>query len=303
MAERRRLPSLSALRAFEAAARHGGFRVAADELNVTHSAISHQVKALEEYLGERLFDRGGRGIKLTAAGRILFPVLRDSFDNIVAATDLLSRRRAKAPLAIQTYVTIAARWLLPRLAAFHQRHPTVQVALLTSDPGWDFAREGTDAALIFPVERHADLDYTEIYQGDLFPVCAPDYLSRHGPFETPQDLLRATLLSVFPSDHDWARWFAAAGVSEPDRSGQWVSVDSYLLSIESALAGNGVSLAVQPFVSAELTAGRLVRLFDASVPQEGAWCFVQPREKRGDPRLAKFLAWLRETAESDPDMR
>ncbi len=306
MAPRRRLPSLSSLRAFEAAARHGGFRVAAEELNVTHSAISHQVKALEAYLGETLFDRGGRAIALTEAGRILFPVLRDSFDNIVAATELLRRRKANAPLAIQTYVTIASRWLLPRLADYHKLHPSVQVALMTSDPGWDYTRDGVDAALIFPTERHPDLDYTELYLGQLFPVCAPSYLERHGPIETPEALLDETLLSVFPADGDWSRWFSAAGIEEaaqPERwSGQRVSVDNYLLSIEAALAGDGITLTVLPFVDKDLEAGRLVQLFDITVSQPGAWCFVCPKDRRGEPKLEQFLEWLQNAVKADSSM-
>ena len=114
----RRLPSLSALRAFEAAARHSSFRMAADELNVTHSAISHQVKALEDHLSVPLFSRGGRAVHLTEEGRILFPILREAFDNIIAGTEMLRRQHSSGPLTIQVYVTLAVKWLLPRLHAF-----------------------------------------------------------------------------------------------------------------------------------------------------------------------------------------
>ena len=288
----RRLPSLSALRAFEAAARHGSFRAAADELNVTHSAISHQVKALEDHLNVPLFSRGGRAVRLTEEGRILFPILRESFDNIVAGTDMLRRRQSAGPLTIQVYVTLAVRWLLPRLHAFSQAQPDVQVALATSYTDWDFARGEVDAGILFVETKHADLDYTLLGKGRLFPVCAPALLKSGPPLRTPEDLRHHRLLDVYPAKHDWPDWLRAAGVESlaPNVSG--ARFDSYLLALEEAASGSGVSLALEAFVADDLKRGRLVMPFDLKVECRRPWYFVCPKERRNEPRVAKFRDWL-----------
>lgn len=294
------MPSLSALRAFEGAARHGSFRAAADELNVTHSAISHQVKALEEHLGVPLFSRGGRAVRLTEEGRILFPVLREAFDSIVAGTDLLRRRQSGGNLTIQVYVTLAVKWLLPRLHGFYARHPEVQVALSTSYNDWDFARGDVDAAILFVEHRHADLDYTHLGSARLFPVCAPSLLEDGPPLNGPEDLRNHRLLNVYPAKNDWPDWFDGAGVSDlcPDPEGP--RFDSYLLALEEAAAGDGVSLATQAFVADDLEQGRLVVPFDLVVDSRTPWYLVCAKERKNEPRIVKFRNWLLETLENTP---
>ncbi|WP_421877737.1 transcriptional regulator GcvA [Pacificispira sp.] len=295
------MPSLSALRAFEAAARHGSFRSAADELNVTHSAISHQVKALEENLGVPLFSRGGRAVRLTEEGRILFPVLREAFDGIVAGTDLLRRRQSGGTLTVQVYVTLAVRWLLPRLHGFAKAHNEVQVALATSYTDWDFARGEVDAAILFVEHRHADLDYTPLGKARLFPVCAPSLLENGPRLREPADLRAHRLLNVYPAKHDWPDWLAAAGVTdlEPDLAGP--RFDSYLLALEEAAAGGGVSLTTQAFVADDLARGRLVIPFDLKVDSRAPWYLVCAKERRNEPRIVKFRNWLLETVGNEPD--
>lgn len=300
-ARRRRMPSLSALRAFEAAARHGSFRSAADELNVTHSAISHQVKALEEYLSVPLFLRGGRAVRLTEEGRILFPILRDAFDSITAGTDILQRRQSTGTLIIQVYVTLAVKWLLPRLHSFSKAHPEVQVSLATSFTDWDFARGEVDSAILLVENRHTDLDYTLLGPQRLFPVCSPSLLENGPALNTPQDLRNHYLLDVYPAENNWNDWLAAAGVPDLAPDPGTPRFDSYLLAMEEAASGQGVTLATPVFAASDLQSGRLVVPFDFSIESRTPWYYVCQKERRNDPRVAKFKAWLLDTIKSEPN--
>lgn len=297
----RRLPSLSALRAFEAAARHSSFRAAADELSVTHSAISHQVKALEQEFGVPLFSRGGREVKLTEEGRILYPILRDAFDNILAGTDLLRRRQPSGSLTIQVYVTLAVKWLLPRLHDFAQSHPEIQVALSTSYTDWSFARGDVDAAILLVENRQSDLHYTPLGKTRFFPVCAPSLLEGNTPIQTPQDLRHHRLLNVYPARRDWVDWLTAAGIPDlaPDPAGP--SFDNYLLALEEAAAGSGVSMATPAFVRDDLERGRLVAPFDLMIDGRASWYFVCRRERKDEPRIARFRDWILRTVRSYAD--
>jgi LysR family glycine cleavage system transcriptional activator len=296
---RRNLPSLSALRAFEAAARHGSFRAAAEELNVTHSAISHQVKALEEDLGVPVFSRGGRAIRLTEEGRLFFPILRDAFDGIVAGADVLRRQRGAGPLTLQVYVTLAVKWLLPRLHGFYLDHPEVQIFVGTSYTEWDFHRDDVDAAIVFADQRHADLDYTHLGRAKLFPVCSPALLDSGPPLREAADLRHHRLLDVYPARHDWRHWLDSVGLEDlrPDPNG--ARFDSYLLSLEEAAAGEGVSLATRAFVAEDLASGRLIAPLAEEVDNRAPWCFVCPRERRNEPRIAALRDWLLETIGAD----
>ena len=298
---RRRLPSLSALRAFEAAARHSSFRAAADELSVTHSAISHQVKALEQEFGVPLFSRGGREVRLTEEGRILYPILRDAFDNILAGTDLLRRRQPSGALTIQVYVTLAVKWLLPRLHDFSQSYPDIQVALSTSYTDWTFARGEVDAAILLIEGRQSDLHYTALGKTRFFPVCAPSLVTGDHAIRTPEDLRHHRLLNVYPARRDWVDWLTAAGIPDlaPDPAGP--SFDNYLLALEEAAAGAGVSMATPAFVRDDLERGRLVAPFDLMIEGRASWYFVCRKERKDEPRIARFRDWILQTVRSYAD--
>jgi len=289
---RRRMPPLSALKAFEAAARHMSFRAAADELNVTHSAVSHQVKSLEEFLDVALFLRGGRAVKLTEEGRLLFPVLRDAFDNISAGTDLLRRRRVSGSLTLQVYVTLAVKWLLPRLHDFANRNPEIQIALSTSYTGWEFSREEGDAGIIFARQRHAELHYTHLGRAKWFPVCAPGLLEGDPPLKSPADVLRHRLFQVYPARNAWSDWLGEVGQGStgPELAGPYF--DNYLLALEAAASGEGLSLATRVFVEQDLRDGRLVAPFKQTAETSGGWYFVCSKERRHEPRIAKVREWL-----------
>ena len=194
---KRDLPPLRALTAFEAAARLGSFRRAADELGLTRSAISHQIKALEEVLGVDLFSRDGKRAELSGPGLIYFPAVREAFDQIESQTQVIRPRASGNELTVQVYVTVAMKWLLPRLHDFERRHPNMRVRLSTSYFHWDFDADNADVAIILARKRSDGHHYRNLFRSRLKPVCSPDYLERVGNIATPQDLLQHKLLYVY----------------------------------------------------------------------------------------------------------
>ncbi len=295
---RRNLPSLSSLRAFEAAARHLSFRLAARELSVTDSAISHQVRELERHLGTPLFRRHGRGVELTREGALYFPILRDAFDRVAQGTELLRRVRGRGELALQVYVTVAVRWLLPRLYRFHEEHPDILLRISTSYRGWEFDAEHADVGFVYrkpPLEPA--LHYTPLFRVPIFPVASPELVA--AGLRRPADLARFHLIRVPPARDEWKTWLRAAG--HPELEGlPGPSFDTYLLAFEAALAGRGVAMAAEFMVRAELDSGRLVRLFDVTVRQPGSWYLVCRVEDRDDPRITALRTWLLREVAADP---
>ena len=299
---RPRLPALSALRAFEAAARHLSFREAGDELCVTHSAISHQVKDLERELGAPLFWRKGRRVELTDAGATLFPVLRDAFARIGETTAHLRRRNGTGELTLQVYVTVASRWLLPRLHRFEDANPELRLRLSTSHRSWDFDAESADAGMVYrepPLEP--SFSYCQLFQARLIAVASPAVVQGGFGLRQPAELVNHRLLSVYTAERDWSSWLGAAGVPEllTRRS---LLFDSYLLALEAAIDGQGVAL-VPDFVAAtDLRAGRLLRPFALAVPQAGAWYLVCRKEHAQERSIACLRRWLTTEVAIDRDL-
>lgn len=296
--QRRRLPSLTALRAFEAAARHGSFRLAAEELAVTDSAISHQIRSLEESLGVALFVRQGRAVALSEAGRTLYPILADAFDRMAYGADLVRRAGFAGELVLQVYVTVAARWLLPRLHRFQEAHPELVLRLATSHRGWDFDPGQADVGLVYhepPFE--ADLHYRPLFRAPVFPVLAPSLLPPGGL--APADLLRLPLVRVSGVEDDWRCWFEAAGLAWHGPPAGPV-FDTYLLAFEAAAAGRGVAIGPEFVLRGELATGRLVRPFALAALQPGGWYLVCRRERRHDPRIATLARWFAAEIAADP---
>jgi len=297
-----RLPSLTSLRAFEAAARHLSFTAAADELNVSHSAVSHQIKALEADIGVRLFHRHTRMVELTDAGQQYFAPVSQAFERLKMATDEV-RAAAAAPsaLTVQVYVTMAMRWFLPRLNTFQERYPDIEVQISTSYKDFEFNRRTVDAGFLYVRAREPGLYYRFLYEGWMFPVVSPASVERYGPLTKPADLIRYPLLSVYTAADDWAIYLQAAGVSQtpPLRK---VSYDSYILALEAAVAGEGVAMAEMAFVRADLAAGRLIKPFDFAVRRPGDWYFACEVNRRDEPHIRRFEDWLVEQVGADADM-
>ena len=289
----RKIPSLNALKAFEAAARHESFRIAAEELCVSHSAISHQIKELENAVGVGLFERRGRGIVLSEAGGMLFPVVRDAFDRIAEGVGLIRDTRFSSEFRLQMYVTFAVRWLIPRLHQFTDANPDILVRLTTSQLGWGFDDKHADLGVIYSLNPpDAAYRWIELFKAHLTPVCSPAYLERHQHLSTPEQLSEHVWLRVYTTDDDdWHAWLAAQGLSHlAGRAG--IRFDSYLLAYEAAIDGQGIAMAVDFLVEADLKTGALVPIFDLKTPQPGSWKVIWRRQRHHHPGIEPFCQWL-----------
>ena len=289
----RRLPSLNALRAFEAAARHGSFTGAAGELNVSQAAISRMVRLLEERLGFPLFERRANALALTDRGRALQPGLTGAFDAMALSVDQVVAMRAGPVLTVGVGSTFAVRWLIPRLSGFHAGHPDVEVRIATGGAGVPI-REDWTCAVLLGDGHWPGYEAEPLFTAGMLPVCAPA-LAR--TLRRPEDLLTATLLSVSLWPDDWPHWFAAAGMAPPVVKG--LSFGSYAMALQAALDGVGVALGVQPYIVDDVAAGRLVTPLALAVPMGRAWYLVSRPARHGDPGFAAFRVWLRTIAAAE----
>jgi len=297
------LPPLASLRAFESAARHLSFRAAAEELSVTQSAISHQVAELERRLGVKLFDRHSRRVALTPAGEQYHPHLREAFDRIAQGTALV--RATGAPsrdLDVQVYVTVAVRWLIPRLYSFTTSHPEVRVRFNTSHLDWEFDETAGDVAIVCTARpERPGLHATHLFDAQLTPVCSPALVHGGIGMRQPADLVNHSLLQLYTAADEWPVWLQAAGVPvDVGQSGP--RFDSYLLALEAAIDGQGVAIVPRFLAAADLRGGRLVAPFALQVPQPRRWYLVCRTDRRDDPRVRAFRDWLKAEIATDPDL-
>ena len=287
----RRLPPLSAVKVFEAAARHENFTQAAAELGMTQAAVSYQIRLLEDRLRIPLFLRSKRRVTLSEAGRRAAPLVSAGFDSIADAfAAVLADDRGV--LAISTTQTFASNWLAPRLGSFQIARPELAVRLHTDTRVIDFAREEIDVGIR---STSGAPDWPGLKAHFLFrlhstPLCSPDFRDRYR-IEQPADLLDVPRLS--PEDSWWAYWFKAAGVAAAAAgSAPGIRFDTQAMEGNAALAGVGVSMLTPMFWRSELASGRLVRLFDrVSFEGPGYW-LVYPDYKRGQPKIAAFRDWI-----------
>lgn len=295
----RKLPPLNALRAFEAAARHLSFTKAADELAVTQAAISHQVKALEDYLGLPLFRRLNRRLVLTEAGQLYLPVLRDAFDAIAGGTVRLHQDQESGPLHVSVVPSLAAKWLLPRMSRFRERHPDIDVMISANLKLIDFSDGVFEVGIRYGVGNYPGLRVDRLLDDEVFPVCSPKLLEGPHPLRRPEDLRYHTLLHDEVSRHDespdWQSWLQAVGVNGIDvRRGPGFSDSSMV--IEAAAAGQGVALGHRWLAAADLESGRIVMPFGPAIPSKFAYYMVSPPALAERRRVRLFREWLLEEA-------
>ena len=303
--EARRLPSLNALRVFEAAARHLSFKAAAEELSVSQSAVSHQIKALEESLGIALFLRHPREVELTLRGQLYYPILRDALDNIAEGTEMMLNKTSNTVLTVQVYSTFTIRWLLPRLEKFKSEQPNIQVRLHTSQANTDFHHDAVDAAILIGRANDSRLHYDHLFDSEMFPVCSPEYLQKHGPISSPSDLKKHPLLQVFPSPDDWPNWMAAMQV-EPLRYDPrlQMKMESYNDALASAVQGLGIALGQQPYMTIDMEAGNLIEIFPGQrVSNPNHWFLACRVEKATTTKVQSFRTWLINEIDADPNIR
>ncbi len=296
------LPPLSALRAFEATARMRSFGKAAAELNVTPAAISHQIHALEEDLGVRLFHRLNRSIELTVSARVLLPGLSDAFAGIHASIRRLRAHNDTGTLTVTASPSIAAKWLVLRLHRFQERYPEIDVRISATDDVVDLARGDFDVAIRYGTGRYPGLTVELLMQNEVFPACSPRLLEAGPPLRTPEDLRHHALIHDQAVDRDplaptWAMWLKAAGVAGiPAAAGLSFSVG--YMALDAAIAGHGVVLAYSTIAAADLAAGRLVRLFSLALPDLFAYYIVTAPGALERPKVKAFRDWLRQEADA-----
>lgn len=294
---RRRLPPLNALRAFEAAARHGGFVAAAEELAVTPAAVSHQIKGLEEILGVPLFVRMHRAVELTSAGRALLPGLTDAFDRMARTVDDVVRQMDQSrPLTISASPSFAAKWLMPRLERFLARHPDYPVRIDADQRVVNLYAEDVDMAIRLS-ENPGDLETIPLFADRLFPVCAPVLrVALTAPSNlSRQTLIYDTLYEKTTGSHGWVSWLARAGAAGL-RPLKELSYSHSTLCLDAAVRGQGVALGRGSLVEAELKGGALVRPFQVSSESTLRHYLVWARDRPLRPAAEAFRDWLVEEA-------
>ncbi len=300
----RRLPPLNSLRAFEAAARHGNFRKAADELCVTHSAISHQIKLLEDYLEVELFHRRARAVELTEAGNHYLPILQTAFDRIADGTEQLVSTAASSELTIQVYTTFAISWLSSRLPEFQRQHPKLRVRLNMATWDVDLNREVVDVAIgtVNGIEDFdPDIHYQQLFTSNIFPVCSPKLLQDGPPLEKYDDLTQHTILRVDTWPYDWSLWLNEVGIPQIALEKDLI-FDTYALAIEAALDGIGVAMTRTPFGARELSAGWLVTPFDKVIKAHDSWYVMMRNDRRDSDKINIFAEWLQGVVSQDPSL-
>ncbi|MFL9957074.1 LysR substrate-binding domain-containing protein [Paraburkholderia nemoris] len=299
-----RLPPLPALRFFEAAGRHQSFKLAAAELNVTPSAISHGIVGLEQSLGVELFVREPRGISLTTAGADYLSYVSEAFSLIAIGTQRLPNHRANRPIALSCAPTLASRWLLPRLAAFRARWPAANVTVDTSHRQVGFPVDGFDFAIRLSRAPVAGTAWTRLFGERLVPVCSPAYVHKLRDAHGNIDLRHATFIHVNSASEDWQAWFDGVAIDGGAIDGidlnDGLRVDTIQLAFEAASMGLGVALGRRPLVDRDLASGTLVEASPQTIASSTAYWLVSAQNTDSAetrPELADFKRWLLSEAE------
>src|SRR5580698_10628736 len=286
------LPSLNGLRAFEAAARHMSFTRAAAELNVTQTAISHQIRRLEEQLGLALFIRRNRTLELTSEALDYLPSIRSAFADLHRATARLRRADQEGRLTVSTTASLATKWLVSRVAAFQDANPGIEVRITTSSHLVDFQRDEVDIAVRYGRGNWPGLRTNWLMAEDMFPVCSRSLLTGEKPLRNPEDLAHHTLLHATVSREDWQLWLTAAGLPVSLATRRGLSFDQSFMAIQAAVEGLGIALGRTRFVEADIAAGRLVMPFDIVLPADAGFYVVAPEDTADTPKIALFRDWL-----------
>jgi LysR family glycine cleavage system transcriptional activator len=308
----RKLPSLNALRTFEAAARNLSFRQAAEELFVTQGAVSRQIKVLEDYLEVPLFNRLTRAVELTDHGMALLGPVRDALDQIEQATTRIMSRSGGGILTVSTLPTFAMKWLVPRLVAFSELHPGIEVHMVSSIRPVDFTRDEIDVAIRVgrPVGAsnnsgpRIDLSMVESWEGvraeqlisdDLVAVCAPEILPDSRRIQSAEDLRNFTLLHMATRPNAWPDYLETIGwpISE---SRQGASFGHFFMVLEAASQGHGIALVPRILAEQDLAARRLIVAIDHRVKSSGAYYFLCRQHHWDLPKIRTFREWLRAEA-------
>lgn len=295
----RRLPPLNQLRAFEAAARHLSFGKAGDELHVTHAAISHQIKALEQNLGQVLFRRMTRAVELTDAAKTLYEDTRRALDILDEAVSRFEQDKDEAPLRASVAPSFASHWLLKRLSKFHQNNPDIRIEVDITSNVQDLADSGFDFAI-----RHGDgawrgLEIRKLFDEELCAVASPSFAEAQNADFMNALTSDVSLLTASVRSDEWADWLGAQGV-KGDVSSRLIVFPTQALALDGAITGLGVALTDRRLAKDDVEAGRLVQVSDYIHKSGRGFYFVHPRKRVDDKRQNRFLKWLQaELARTD----
>jgi LysR family glycine cleavage system transcriptional activator len=289
----RRLPPVHALSAFESAARHGSFALAAEELCITPSALSHRIRLLEEFVGERLFIRDGRSVNLSEFGRRYLDVVRAALRTL---TDFPMPHRS-APPQLRVKITLPptfARYIfVPRLSEFTSRHPDIGVEMFLSVPLYDLSLSESDVEVRFGVGKYPNIVTEKLFEEPAFAAASPHYVEQIGRIDTPADLQKATLLRS--ALEPWQPWFEAAGLDWPEPS-TGLRIDDLGLLLEAIKHGHGVGLTRKHFARDMISRGEIVPLFDVQLrTPPHAYYMVYERQAREREEVALFIDWMKST--------
>jgi LysR family glycine cleavage system transcriptional activator len=304
----RRLPPLNALRAFEMAARHMSFSIAASELNVTQSAISRQIKTLEDFLGVELFKRLPRSLELTEAGARFAEPLHDAFDQLYEATETVLHPHRPATLNINVLPTFAMKWLIPRLLHFTAANPNIEVRMITSIRPADFRMADNDIAIrvapfsptrkkdpspidLIMTQNWMDVRSVPFLPDVLIAVCAPSLQAGEQAIRVPADLRHHTLLQIATREKAWPFWLESMGL-DASQFRDHTSYGHFFMTIQAAIEGKGVALVPHIFVENELKSGMLVQLFGGKGVQAGVYHFLCRESQWHSPKIERFREWL-----------
>jgi LysR family glycine cleavage system transcriptional activator len=294
------LPSITALRTLEAATRHNNFSEAAKELNITPSAVSHQIRKLEQLLGLKLFDRRPRQVAQTRSGQEVATLVRHFLFGLKKTVNNLRNEVERKPLRINTMTSFAYKWLVPRLGLFHDKHPDIEVWISTSNKLTNFATENCDAAIRLGSGEYRGLHSTFLLGDFVFPVCSPRLAQRIADQLTKEtDLLEQKLLYRINDESapTWINWFVKAGIDNPTlpKGARFPDTNTALLA---AMGDQGIALARSSLVHEELTDGRLVKLFDVVLPSPINYYLVCPDGTENIPEITAFRKWIAEEGEN-----
>jgi len=288
-----RLPSLNALRAFAVAGRHANLRGAAEELFVTASALSHQIRGLEEQLGVRLFIRSQQGLKLSEAGRSIHSQVEAAFSQLSDALASLQPAGLSHILTVSMLSTFAMRWFIPRLYRFQRSHPDIEVRISTSIELVDFDRDDMDCAIRSGQGKWPGTKALRLFDERFSPVCSPTLISAECPLQQPADLQHHTLLHSKMRPHDWQTWLEAEGL--PDfRASHELEFETRNFAIAASIRGLGVAIIDPLLVQEELKDGRLIQPFSHTLPASSAYYLVWSARREEPAKLAAFRTWLLE---------
>ncbi|MFS8122606.1 transcriptional regulator GcvA [Rhizobium sp. BR 250] len=297
-----RLPPLQNLRAFEAVGRRLSMTRAAEELHVTHGAISRQIRALEDHLGTPLFRRLTRRLEFTEEGSAFFAAVTRLLSDLGREVDIIRRRSETGRLVISSGVSFASKWLTPRLHRLMARHPEYDVHLEVTDVEIDLSKSQADVVLRYGNGRYSGMASERVMNETVSPVCAPRYLAEAGGITTPGDLMSCRLIHEVGMTADWHRWFEMMGLAMPSRRGAGYSHGS--MSIEAAIRGEGVALGRSVLVSEDLAAGRLVALFpDDRLEVEMGYDLAYRIGSDDDPKVKCVRKWIADEVRQSPSAR